>query len=222
MQLRTVFRARLDRVREQQVLMAQRVSNMVAEASRALLQADLELAERCITSDQEVNELQTATDDNVVQLMTLEAPVATDFRVLVAALRATSDLERMGDLAAHVAVVARRRYPDCAVPDPLVPTVAELGSRAQSIGEKAGLLLASHDLELVSRIRDEDKEINRLHQSLFGVLLDPQQALAPEQIIDTALFGRYYERFGDHAVHVADHVEFLVTGRYADESRRLR
>lgn len=213
--MRTVFHERMDEVVDQLVTMTGLVATMMGEATAALLTADLERAENCVTSDKAVNELQDATDELIIDLMTRQGPVATDMRSLVAALRITTDIERMGDLAAHVAKVARRRYPDRAVPDPLTDTFAGLGSKSQSIAEKTGLLLASRDIDLCDEIKHDDDEIDHLHRSMFLVVLDHTWPGTAEQAIDLALLGRYFERFGDHAVLIASHVRYLVTGSYA-------
>jgi phosphate transport system protein len=212
--MRTVFHARLEDVVERLVSMTGAVADMIGEATAALLTCDLERAEKCVSADRAVNRAQEAVDEQIIDLMTRQGPVATDMRSLVAALRISTDLERMGDLAAHVAKVARRRYPDRAVPDSLVETFAGLGSKSQTIAEKTGLLMASRELDLCDEIKRDDDEIDRLHRSMFLVVLDHRWPGTAEQAVDLALMGRYFERFGDHAVLIAGHVRYLITGTY--------
>jgi phosphate transport system protein len=212
--VRTIFHEQLDRLVDQLVSMTEQVATMMAEATAALLTADLHRAEAAVSADREVNLAQDQADERIIDMMTRQAPVATDMRSLVAALRITTDLERMGDLAAHIAKVARRRYPDCAVPDSLVATFASLGSRNQSIAEKTGLMLATRDLELCEEIAADDQQINELHRSMFATLLSQDWTGTTEQAVDLVLLGRYYERFGDHAVVIAGHLRYLVTGSY--------
>lgn len=212
--MRTVFHERLNEVVDQLVSMSGQVADMVGEATAALLSADLARAEATMSADDAVNAAQDAADETIIDLMTRQGPVATDMRSLVAALRITTDLERMGDLASHIAKVARRRYPDRAVPDDLVDTVARLGSRCQTVAEKTGLLLADRDLALCEEIAADDQEIDALQRSLFYVVLDRSWPGTSEQAIDLALLGRFYERFGDHAVLIAGHVRYLITGSY--------
>jgi phosphate transport system protein len=212
--MRTVFHERMDDVVEQLVTMTGLVADMIGEATAALLTSDLERAEACVSSDKAVNALQFETDELIIDLMTRQSPVATDMRSLVAAMRITTDVERMGDLAAHIAKVARRRYPDRAVPDELVDTFAGLGSKSQTIAEKTGLLLASREIELCDEIEIDDEEIDRLHRSMFMVVLDHSWPGSAEQAVDLALMGRYYERFGDHSVLIAGHMRYLITGSY--------
>ena len=220
--MRTAFHERMDEVVDELISMTGLVADMMGEATASLIAADLERAENCVTADKTVNRLQDSTDELIIDLMTRQGPVATDMRSLVAALRITTDLERMGDLAAHVAKVARRRYPDPAVPDPLVDTFATLGSKAQTIAEKTGLLLGSNDIDLCDEIKHDDDEIDHLHRSVFLVVLDRTWPGTAEQAIDLALMGRYYERFADHAVLIAAHIRYLITGSYERPGSAVR
>lgn len=212
--MRTVFHERLADIVEQLVVMTEQVAEMMAGATAALLRADLEQAEATMTADKDVNLAQDAADEAIIDLMTRQGPVATDMRSLVAALRITTDLERMGDLAAHIAKVARRRYPDRAVPDSLMDTFAQLGSQCRTIAEKTGIMLETRDLELCEEIYVDDQQINALHRSMFYEVLGHDWPGTAEQAVDLALLGRYYERFGDHAVLIAGHVRYLITGTY--------
>ena len=76
------------------------------------------------------------------------------------------------------------------------------------------MLLASNDIELCDEIKQDDDEIDQLHRSVFLVVLDRTWPGTAEQAIDLALMGRYYERFGDHAVLIAGHIRYLITGSY--------
>jgi len=212
--MRAVFHERMHHVVSQLVTMTGLVADMMGEATGALLSADLERAENCVSADRAVNGLQTDIDESIIDMMTRQGPVASDMRSHVAWLRITTDVERMGDLAAHIAKVARRRYPDRAVPDELVDTFAALGSKAQTIAEKTGLLLESRDLDLCDEIKRDDDEIDKLHRSMFMVVLDHRWPGTAEQAVDLALLGRYYERFGDHAVLIAGHIRYVITGEY--------
>ena len=213
-EMRTVFHEQMDHVVSRLVTMTGQVADMMGEATAALLAADLERAEACVSADRAVNALQSEIDESIVDMMTRQGPVASDMRSHIAWLRITTDVERMGDLAAHVAKVARRRYPDRAVPDDLADTFATLGSRAQTIAEKTGLLLESRELALCEDIKDDDDEIDRVHRSVFLVVLDHRWPGTAEQAVDLALLGRYFERFGDHAVLIAGHVRYVITGEY--------
>jgi phosphate transport system protein len=123
-----------------------------------------------------------------------------------------TDLERMGDLAVHVAKVARLRYPLPAVPDVLVPTIAEMARTADGMLANAALIVATRDVEAVSALEASDDRMDQLRRSMFRILLSDAWDEGVEPAIDMALLGRYYERIGDHAVSLGRRIVFLVTG----------
>jgi len=215
--MRDAYHEELDALRDELVEMTRLVGSAVARASTALLDADLALAEGVIAGDVAVNALRDDLDRRSLDLLARQQPVASDLRAIVTGLRMSADLERMGDLARHVARVARRRYPDSAVPPALRATVVEMGHVAARLVAKAGSVVASQDVSAALELERDDDEMDRLHRALFTALLDPSSTYGVEEAIDVTSVGRYYERFADHAVSVAGRVVYLVTGRRAEE-----
>lgn len=220
--MRAAYQEQLEQVRSHLVTMASHVSSMIDESTKALLDADLSLAEHVVAADETINEAQDQTDEMVVDVLARQAPVAGDLRQVMSSLRISADLERMGDLAAHIAKVARMRYPEVAVPAEMAPTFNELGHRAAGIGRKTALMLESDSVTLCQEIIADDDGIDELHRSLFMVVLERDWPGSTEQAIDLVLLGRYYERFADHAVLIATYVEYLVTGTYQRPAPRVR
>ncbi|MEU1596134.1 PhoU domain-containing protein, partial [Streptomyces sp. NPDC005708] len=142
---------------------------------------------------------------------------ATELRIVVTSLRMSADLERAGDLAQHVAKLARRRSPDCAIPGDLHSTILEMGQLAQRLMAKAADVIGSKDVEKALQLEHDDDRMDELHRTLYQHLLDQRWTHGVETAVDVTLVGRYYERFADHAVSVARRVVYLVTGEYADE-----
>jgi phosphate transport system protein len=138
--------------------------------------------------------------------------VATDLRTVVAALRMSSTLERMGDLARHVAEVARGRYPDRAIMPDAEPTFAAMVDAAIKTARNVTTLLRSRDVSLAVEIEGDDDVLDDLHIQTFATILGPQWGGSAQQAVDITLVGRYLERFGDHATSIARRVVFLVTG----------
>lgn len=209
--MRATFHGELNHVSDGLVEMTRLAGSAISRATTALLDADLALAESVIVADEHLDALQRDVEDRAVDLLARQSPVATDLRVLVTSLRMSADLERMGDLARHVAKVARLRYPDSAIPPELRATVLQMGQVAERIVAKAGSVIASRDLEIAGELEQDDDEMDRLHRHVFEVLLDGWQHPI-ETAVDVTLCGRFYERFADHAVSVARRVVFLVTG----------
>ncbi len=210
--MRDAYHDDLDAISDSMVEMTNLVGSAMSRATTALLDADLQMAETVITADEHVDELYRDVEKRAFDLLARQQPVASDLRVIVTSLRMVADLERMGDLALHVAKIARRRYPVSAVPPELRSTILEMGHVAEEIVAKAGSVIARRDVALAAELETDDDAMDDLHKRLFLVLLDDSWAGGVEQAIDITLAGRYYERFADHAVSVARRVVYLVTG----------
>ena len=214
--MRKVFHEELDSITDQLVDMTRLAGSAMSRATTSLLDADLHLAEDVITGDRALDDARQRLDALSVDVLARQQPVATDLRVVVTALRMSSDLERMGDLARHVAKVARLRYPNSAVPATLRAHILEMGQVAERIVAKSGSVIAARDIDMAVALEQDDDAMDELHRRLFTVLTTTK--LTTETIVDLALLGRYYERFADHAVSVARRVVYLVTGEYHSEA----
>jgi len=215
--MRDAFHDELDAVRDTLIEMGRKVGIAMEFATTALLTADLAVAEKVISEDTQIDQMQHDLDAKTLTLLARQQPVAGDLRTLVTSLRMSADLERMGDLARHIAKLARMRYPATAVPPELALTIQEMGKVAQRIIEKATTVIATHNLEAALQLEKDDDEMDKLHRKLFLALLDDAWPHGIETAIDMTLLGRYYERCADHAVSVARRVYFLVTGEYASD-----
>ncbi len=210
--MRATFQADLNGIRDQLVMMTGHVELAMSRATTALLDADYTLADWVIDADREIDTIKTEIDDACFQLLARQQPVATDLRVIVTALSMAADLERMGDLGAHVAKVAKLRFPESAVPPELRATVLEMAEAAQAIVAKTGSVIAGQDIERAKELETDDDIVDRLHKDLFRTLLAESWPYGVEPAIDMTLVGRYYERFADHGVRVARQVVYVVTG----------
>ena len=210
--MRDAYRGDLDAITDSLVEMTHLVGSAMARATTSLLDADLTLAESVIAADDQIDALYQQVEAQAMELLATQSPVAGDLRTVVTSLRIVADLERMGDLADHVASVARRRFPASAVPAELRGTVLEMGQVAQRIVTKAGSVIASRDVDSARELERDDDAMDALHKRLFAVILADDWKGGVEAAIDVTLVGRYYERYADHAVSVARRVVYLVTG----------
>src|ERR1700722_1614174 len=124
--MRDIYHEELDSIGTTLIEMTGLVGNAMERATKALLESDLQLAESVIAADDAVDALQQELDARALDLLARQQPVAGDLRTIITSLRMSADLERMGDLARHVAKVARLRYPDIAVPTDLRETIQEM------------------------------------------------------------------------------------------------
>ena len=210
--LRTAFQDELDGVTQTLSELSSLVSSAITQATHALLTADLSEAEAVIAADDRVDEIQHELDARIIDIIARQQPVASDLRALVTALRMSADLERMGDMAHHIAKITRLRHPGAAVPSELLLTIEEMGKVARLISDKVGGVINSKDIDKALEVEKDDDEMDLLHRRLFTVLLEPSWPHGIETAIDMTLIGRYYERYADHAVSVSRRIHFQVTG----------
>jgi phosphate transport system protein len=213
--IRSIFQEELDAVSQTLVDLTKMVSDSINKATTSLIDANLSLAEEVITFDEKIDQIQHDLDARIIDIIARQQPVATDLRALITALRMSADLERMGDLAHHVAKVVRLRHPDSAVPLELQTTVQRMGHVAENIARKVGSVIETRDTSLALEVEKDDDEMDKLHRDLISVLTSAKWTAGVDSAIDLTLLGRYYERFADHAVSVARRVYYLVTGEFA-------
>lgn len=216
--MRKIFESELQAVGDDLTKMSLLVKEAMQQASTALLNGDLPLAQKVIDEDRYIDELERNLDERCILLLAQQQPVATDLRVVVSALRISASLERMGDLARHIASVARRSFPQNAVATPLAPTFEAMSAAAIRVANRTHTLLASHDLEVGNNIQRDDDLLDDLHNTVFVSILGDDWEGTAQQTVDLTLLSRYFERFGDHAVSIAQRMSFLVTGDFDEAS----
>lgn len=210
--MRESFQDELDQMGHHLVAMSNLAGSAMARATTALLDADIKLAENVIEGDEAIDAIRREVESHAFELLARQQPVATDLRIVVTALQMAMDLERMGDLAAHIAKVARMRYPQQVIPQAIRPIILDMAIIAERVVTKAGSAIATRDVERAHELETDDDGMDKLHRQLFRELLDPDWSDGIEAAIDVTLLGRYYERFSDHAVAVARRVIYIVTG----------
>ncbi|MGH3615148.1 MAG: phosphate signaling complex protein PhoU [Pseudonocardia sp.] len=182
-------------------------------ATIALLDGRERLAEKVISDDAEVDVLRARVEIVATEALLFHAPVAGDLRAVVSAIRSAGDIERMGDLALHVAEAACRRSPGTAVPPEIAPAFDEMGRLGVQLAIKAGEVARTRNVLLAVELDADDDEMDVLHKEMFSVLMHPTWQHGVAAAVDITLLARYYERFADHAVAVARQTVYAVTGQ---------
>jgi phosphate transport system protein len=211
--MREAYHDRLGELADHLADMCAMVGDAMDRATTALLKTDLALAEQVISDDLKVDKARTSYEEEAYALLALQAPVATDLRTVLAVIHAAESLERMGDLALHVAKTARRRHPNPVLPLEVRPYFEQMGLVAVALARKTEQVVRTQDVELAKSVEDDDDEMDNLHRELFTVLMDKNWPHSVAAAVDVTLLGRFYERFADHAVSVAKRTVFVVTGR---------
>jgi phosphate transport system protein len=210
--MREAYETQLAQIDIALVAMADLVGTAIRNATDALLADDLTMAELVIAGDTEINQLNADVEEISLLIAALEAPMATDLRLVMGAIRISGSLERMGDLAVHIAKQVRLRYPSPSIPAELSDTFAKMGKAASKIVSQTGEVIATRNTGLADEMNKYDDILDNLHRELFTVVLSDDWAHGVEAAIDVTLLSRFYERFGDHAVSVARRIIQIVTG----------
>lgn len=215
--MREAFHEQLDSVFIDLADIAGMVRTAVEQATQALLTGDSSIAETVISADADIDRAREVVEEKAFVLLSTQQPVAGDLRTIVAALRMVTELERMGDLSAHVAKIARLRVPHVAVPDEVRPTVEGMAKVALEMVTEVRRVIADRDIDAAVRLAETDDQMDYLRRTSFSELLSSEWAHGVEAAVDIALLGRYYERIADHSVSIARRVIFVVTGEQAED-----
>ncbi|WP_062462076.1 phosphate signaling complex protein PhoU [Demequina soli] len=219
--MRTLFNAEMSELADDLIAMARHVETAIAHASDAILTANVELAQSVIAEDSKLDDLESVVDERCVLLIAQQQPVGLDLRTIISSLRISASLERMGDLAQHIAEAARRAYPGSAIPESHREIIEGMSAAAKEAASETVKLLESRDLNVAASIVADDDNLDALHSRAYKGIVDGEYQGTPQETLDLALLARYYERFGDHAVGVSRRIVYLVTGDLSDASAKI-
>jgi phosphate transport system protein len=209
-ELRRSFHDDLGDLRRRVDEMAGVVVRGVAAVTDALLDGDVEGAERVIADDARIDALYPTVETDVFQLVATQAPVARDLRFLMATLRVAMEIERSGDLVASIG--RRVGTLDAGALTPQVRVlIAALGGRATAMFGAAAGAYAALDAVAARALPAEDDHMDELHRRLLGELFASEVGHAGS-MVELGLIARFYERVADHAVVIAERVGFVVDG----------
>jgi len=213
--------ARLGDLRLDVVRLASLTTNAVASGTEALVDGDLEAAQRVVDDDDEVDALRHSIEDDCLVLLADPSLAPDDLRFVAGTLRVVYELERSADLMVNVAKTTWRLRPH-----PLDATsrriVERMGRQAAVQLRVAVNAFADRDCSWASALADMDEAMDDLQRSLFRHILgaSTRDEAAVVRAVQLALVARYYERVGDHAVTIAEQVQMVVTGARASRRRR--
>lgn len=198
--------------------MSHNVARAIERAVRALNEGDLTIAEQTIDADERLDDQSRTIDEMCVGLLALQGPVASDLRLILAALRLSQTMERQGDLARHIALIARSTYPNRSITEAAKPLIAHMGEETVKMGKLMERLVSTQDLSITAEIQEQDDVLDDLQVQVRRLATDETNDLTRSEVIDLVLTARFLERFGDHAEAVARRVAYIVEG--AGESSR--
>jgi phosphate transport system protein len=209
-ELRTRFRQDLANIDRGVVQLFALVSESVSEATEALFAPDDEAIRGVTGKDAVVDGLELELEDLTERLLLTQSPMSGDMRYLVTVLRIVPQLERCADLAEHV---ARRGATGLAsrLPAEVRDLLSAMGARCVAMWREAGRAWVERDEHASARLDEQDDELDRQHDALTAALVEAD--LANADLMQATLVGRFYERLGDHAVHLTERICYVKVGR---------
>lgn len=210
--MRIVFQQELADIEQGLVEISKLVETSIQRATQAFETSDVALAESVMADDDAIDQKANALDELAIEILARQSPVARDLRIVVSALRISASLERMGDIAAHIAQLARLRFPEKVGPASVREALLEMGRHDVAIAGRLVALIDTQDDAIAEEIKSADDAIDALHKSVFDGLLAADLDAEAVQVVDATLASRYHERFADHAVSIAKKIQYLTHG----------
>ena len=181
-------------------------------ATQALSKADIVAAEEVIRDHERIVAMRARVEKEAFAMLALQQPVAGELRAIFSAIQIIADTERMGALAVHVAKIARRENPKHVLPEEVREYFSDMARVAIALGDSAKQVLVSRDAEKAAQLHEQDDAMDALYRHLVSVMIDRKWEHSTSVGVETALLGRFYERFADHAVEIGRRVIFAASG----------
>ena len=216
MKARETFDAQLKELKDELLMLGKMAEDALDDAIQALKEQDVEKALRIIDSDYKINDLEEEINDKSIWMIAKEQPVAIDLRRLITALKISTDVERVGDLAVNIAKSVIRIGDE-----PLIKPLEDIPKRASIAQKMINDVLQAYfdeDVAKAKAIADVDDEVDQLYGKLIKELL-AMMTKRPEsiaQITQLSFVCRHIERVADHATNISENIIYLVKGKRYD------
>ena len=207
------YNAVLDDLKTEFLEMGGIVEQQIRDSVQAIAKLDLDLAQKVLTVEQEVDEREMALDDLCTQIIARRQPTASDLRLVMSISKATRDLERMGDEAKKIAKMAIAISDSGDLPHGF-GELRNLGRRVQQVVNDTLTAFARYDVDTALQVAHEDRAIDQEYETamreLITYMMEDPRSISRSMNITWAL--RALERIGDHAANIAEHIIYLVKG----------
>ncbi|MBI5581612.1 MAG: phosphate signaling complex protein PhoU [Deltaproteobacteria bacterium] len=206
------FRKELEIIKKRILTLGSMVEDLVHDSVRAVDRVDVDLADRIIKRDREINDTEVDIEEECLKVLALHQPVAVDLRFIITVIKINNELERIGDQAVNIAqrvqVIAKRPKP------PFWFDYSEMGEKAQKMLRMSLDALVNLDVDLAYRVITMDDEVDKIKNDAYDKIKQAIKDL-PERVgyyINLLLISRHLERLADHATNIAEEVIYLVEG----------
>lgn len=209
--MRVKFEAQLERLNVELITMGALCEEVISGAAKALLDGDSGLRETVLAAERDINQKERDIESLCMKLLLQQQPVARDLRTISSALKMISDMERIGDQAADIAEMV----------DYVKDTVAQgkvhitnMARAAVSMVTESVEAFVQADMKLAQKVVQDDDKVDELFSKVRKELIQSlkDESGNPEAILDLLMIAKYFERIGDHAVNIAEWVEYSITG----------
>ena len=216
--MRNKFDEQLGKLHDMLIEMGAMIEKAITLAIHALVQQDEAMAKQAIAFDDEIDHMEKEIETMCLRLLLQQQPVARDLRVISAALKMITDMERIGDQAADISEIALFLIGETYIKKlEHIPMMAAATSKMVTESIDAYVKM---DLQLAQQVIEYDDVVDKLFYTVKSDLIELIQAdkANGEQAIDLIMIAKYFERIGDHATNIAEWVVFSITGRHAGEA----
>ncbi|MDR3498829.1 MAG: phosphate signaling complex protein PhoU [Parvibaculum sp.] len=215
------FQEELDGISASIAQMGGLTEAQLAGAIESVSRRDTQLAERTVQEDRRIDILEQEIESRAVRVIALRQPMASDLREAISAIKISSDLERIGDLAKNIAKRALVIQGDFETPARLIQGITRMGRLAQGQLKSVLDAFSNRDAQIAMEVWRGDEEIDEMYNSVFRELLtymmeDPRTIGVCTHLLFIA---KNIERIGDHATNIAETVSYVVTGEYVSDDR---
>jgi phosphate transport system protein len=217
------FHHKLDELKADIVQLAAMVTESIPRATQALLDMDLQAAQRIIDHDDVIDHKSLAIEEQCLRLLALQQPMASDLRALMTAVKLNWEFERSGDLTVNICKTIRRIYGATFEPR-LRGLIEQMSEQAYILTKRAVDAYALGDAALAAALDDMDDALDALQAEYVHTIIEVHDAqkLQLQTAVQLALIGRYYERIGDHAVNIGERTRYMVTGWLPEHTGAMR
>lgn len=210
--VREAYHKDLHKLREEILDMGYIVGKAIEDAVLSLKNRDVEMAQKVIDTDKEIDAVDHNLEEEGMLLIALQQPMARDLRLIISVLKMSTDLERMGDLALEIAIITKI---SAGIPHvkPLID-IPRMSDICQEMLTNTMKAFKNKDAELAKKVAKRDDEIDALFDQVRRELImimieDPKKITGAQHL---TFVGRYLERIGDHITNLCEAIVFMVTG----------
>ena len=212
--MRTRFDEQLSELNDMLIEMGVMIEKAIKNATRAIVDHEKKRAKKAIEMDSEIDQHEKDIESLCLQLLLRQQPVAKDLRLISAAMKMVTDMERIGDQAADISEIAKYLIgKENLINLETIPLMAEATSRMVTDAIDA---FVKKDLELAQKVIDYDDVVDELFHRIRNdvISLIQNDSACGEQAVDYMMVAKYFERIGDHATNIAEWVVFSITGKH--------